>query len=58
MELSQKSLTGIQKFFFLGSYEYLERLEGKLESAYSFMLKYPILTVCATYDLFTTISNP
>ena len=31
MELSQKSLTGIQNFFFvLGSYENLERMEGKI----------------------------
>ena len=32
--------------FVLGADEYLERLEGKLESAYSFMLKYSKITVC------------
>ena len=26
--------------------EYLERLEGKIESAYSFMLNYSNITVC------------
>ena len=41
MELSQKSLTGIQNFC---SYNYLERL-AKLESADSFMLKYSKITV-------------
>ena len=32
--------------FVLGADEYLERLEAKLQSAYSFMLKYYKITVC------------
>ena len=35
--------------FVLGADEYLERLEGKLESAYSFMLKYSKMTVITCY---------
>ena len=45
MELSQKSLTGI--LFVLGSYEYLERLEGKIRKCLFFILKYSKITVCA-----------
>ena len=35
--------------FVLGANKYLERLEAKLESAYSFLLKYSKMTVCGAY---------
>ena len=47
MELSQKSLTGIQKLFlFLVSMNIQKDWKAKLESAYSFMLKYSKIIVC------------
>ena len=42
------SIHRIEKKIVLGAYEYLERQDrkAKLESAYSFMLKYSKITVC------------
>ena len=37
--------------FVLGFYEYIKNLKAKLESAYSFMLKYSKITVCDTMCL-------
>ena len=49
MELSQKSLTGIQKFFLFQVPMNIQKdWKAKLESAYSFMLKYSKITVCWT----------
>ena len=46
MELSQKSLTGIQKFFlFQVPMNILKDWKAKLESAYIFMFKYSKFTV-------------
>ena len=46
MELSQKSLTGIQKFFLFQVPMNMQKdWKAKLESAYSFMLKYSKITV-------------
>ena len=47
MELSQKSLTGIQKFFLFQVPMNIQKdWKAKLESACSFMLKYSKKTVC------------
>ena len=48
MELSQKSLTGIQKFFLFQVPMNIQKdWKAKLESAYAFMLKYAKITVCS-----------
>ena len=50
MELSQKSLAGIQNFFlFQGPMNIKKDWKAKLKSAYSFMLKYSKITVCDGY---------
>ena len=47
MKLSQKSLTGIQKFFLFQVPMNIQKdWKAKLESAHSFMLKYSEITVC------------
>ena len=59
MELSQKSLTGIQKFFLFQVPMNIQKdWKAKLESAYSFMLKYSKITVSSilfNYDPFGCI---
>ena len=42
--------------FILGSYEYLERLTIKLESVYSFVLKYSKITLCPFIIFVSTLT--
>ena len=52
MELSQKYLTGIQKLFLFQVPMNIQKdWKAKLESAYSFMLKYSKITVCQSFTI-------
>ena len=54
MELSQKSLTGIQKFFLFQVPMNIQKdWKAKSESAYYFMLKYSKIAVCLKWPLYT-----
>ena len=50
MQPSKSNHSNGKILFVLGADEYLERLKAKLESAYSFMLKYSKITVCHPFE--------
>ena len=46
MRLSKSNHSIWKNLFVLGSFEYLERPEGKLKCAYSFMIKFSEIAMC------------